>query len=67
MKTKSELRIAIIGGGIGGASAAVALKAKGIRADVYEQAPAFSRSRRWYWYSSTKCSTASKNGVYTKT
>lgn len=40
MKSKSELRIAIIGGGIGGSSAAVALKAKGIRADVYEQAPA---------------------------
>ncbi|MFE4810674.1 FAD-dependent oxidoreductase [Peribacillus simplex] len=39
MKSKSELRIAIIGGGIGGASAANALKAKGIRADVYEQAP----------------------------
>ena len=39
MKTKSEMRIAIIGGGIGGASAAVALKSKGIRADVYEQAP----------------------------
>lgn len=38
MKT-SELRIAIIGGGIGGSSAAVALKARGIRADVYEQAP----------------------------
>ncbi|SDH47968.1 salicylate hydroxylase [Planococcus glaciei] len=39
MKTKNDLRIAIIGGGIGGASAAVALNAKGIRADVYEQAP----------------------------
>ena len=38
---KKELRIAIIGGGIGGASAAVALNAKGIRADVYEQAPSF--------------------------
>ena len=38
---KKELRIAIIGGGIAGASAAVALNAKGIRADVYEQAPSF--------------------------
>lgn len=38
MKSKAEIRIAIIGGGIGGASTAVALKAKGIRADVYEQA-----------------------------
>jgi salicylate hydroxylase len=42
MKSKSELRIAIIGGGIGGSSAAVALKAKGIRADVYEQASVFA-------------------------
>ncbi|RHW39384.1 FAD-dependent monooxygenase [Lysinibacillus yapensis] len=38
MAAKS-LRVAIIGSGIAGASAAVALKAKGIRADVYEQAP----------------------------
>ncbi|MFS0780172.1 FAD-dependent oxidoreductase [Bacillus sp. 1P06AnD] len=41
MKSKSELRVAIIGGGIAGSSAAIALKSKGIRADVYEQAPAF--------------------------
>jgi salicylate hydroxylase len=41
MKSKSELRVAIIGGGIAGSSTAVALKSKGIRADVYEQAPAF--------------------------
>ncbi|MBM4764895.1 FAD-dependent monooxygenase [Bacillus sp. B15-48] len=34
-----SLRIAIIGAGIAGSSVAVALKAKGIRADVYEQAP----------------------------
>ena len=38
MKTFSELRVAIIGGGIGGASAAVALKKIGIKADLYEQA-----------------------------
>lgn len=37
--TKQDLRIAIIGGGIGGASVWNALNAKGIRADVYEQAP----------------------------
>lgn len=42
MKSINELRIAIIGGGIAGASTAVALKSKGIRADVYEQAPAFT-------------------------
>ncbi len=39
MKAKSELRVAIIGGGIGGAAAAVALSREGIRADLYEQAP----------------------------
>ena len=38
MKSFSELRVAIIGGGIGGASAAVALKKIGIKADLYEQA-----------------------------
>ena len=37
-----ELRIAIIGGGIAGASLANALNAKGIKYDVYEQAPEFS-------------------------
>jgi salicylate hydroxylase len=42
MKSKTELRVAIIGGGIAGSSTAVALKSKGIRADVYEQAPAFT-------------------------
>lgn len=40
MTEKREIRIAVIGGGIAGASLAVALKAKGIRADVYEQAEA---------------------------
>ncbi|MFC0560583.1 FAD-dependent oxidoreductase [Halalkalibacter alkalisediminis] len=39
MKSKSELRVAIIGGGIGGAATAVALQREGIRADIYEQAP----------------------------
>jgi salicylate hydroxylase len=38
MKPLSELKVAIIGGGIGGASAAVALKKIGINADLYEQA-----------------------------
>ncbi|MER2191716.1 MAG: NAD(P)/FAD-dependent oxidoreductase [Solibacillus sp.] len=38
MTEKKDLRIAVIGSGIAGASVAVALKAKGIRADVYEQA-----------------------------
>ena len=38
MKPFSELRVAIIGGGIAGASAAVALKKIGIKADLYEQA-----------------------------
>ncbi|WP_085993359.1 FAD-dependent oxidoreductase [Oceanobacillus senegalensis] len=39
-KQKSELRVAIIGAGIGGAAAAVALHRKGIKADLYEQATA---------------------------
>ncbi|HWL11736.1 MAG TPA: NAD(P)/FAD-dependent oxidoreductase [Ureibacillus sp.] len=39
MTTNKELRIAIIGAGIAGASVAVALNAKGISYDVYEQAP----------------------------
>ena len=38
-KKMTDNKVVIIGGGIGGAAAAVALKAKGIRADVYEQAP----------------------------
>jgi salicylate hydroxylase len=33
-------KIAIIGGGIGGLTAAVALARKGLAAEVYEQAPA---------------------------
>ena len=33
------LRIAIVGGGIGGLTLAVALRQRGIEADVYEQAP----------------------------
>ncbi len=40
MKSKSELRIAVIGGGIGGASTAVALRHAGFNVNVYEQAPA---------------------------
>lgn len=40
MKSKSELRVAIIGGGIGGAAAAVALRNIGIHAEMYEQASA---------------------------
>ncbi len=38
-KQRSDLRIAIIGGGIGGAASALALKKQGIRAEIYEQAP----------------------------
>jgi salicylate hydroxylase len=36
----SELRVAIIGAGIGGAAAAVALQRQGIHVDIYEQASA---------------------------
>ena len=37
-----KLRIAIIGGGIGGLTAAAALRARGFEIDVYERAGAFS-------------------------
>lgn len=40
MNMKSNLRIAILGAGIGGASAAVALRHAGFNVDVYEQAAA---------------------------
>ena len=42
MKSKSELRIAIIGSGIGGAATAVALRHAGFNVDVYEQAAAIT-------------------------
>ena len=36
-------RVAVIGGGIGGLSAAIALRRRGIDAQVYEQAPKLER------------------------
>jgi salicylate hydroxylase len=36
---KSDIHVAVVGGGIGGLFAANALRARGIRVDVYEQAP----------------------------
>ena len=36
---ESELRVAVIGGGIGGLSLGLALRERGIAADVFEQAP----------------------------
>ena len=38
-----KLRIAVIGAGLGGASAASLLHRAGFKVRVYEQAPAFSR------------------------
>jgi salicylate hydroxylase len=35
----NKLRIAIVGGGIGGLTLALALRQRGLEADVYEQAP----------------------------
>ena len=35
----SQLRVAIIGAGIGGLSLGLALQERGIQADVFEQAP----------------------------
>src|SRR5713101_4934980 len=37
--TGGQLRIAVIGGGIGGLTAALALRRAGFAVDVYEQAP----------------------------
>jgi len=37
--TKSDFRVAIVGGGIGGLTLAIALRQRGLAADVYEQAP----------------------------
>lgn len=42
MKNLKDLRIAIVGGGIAGASMAVALESKGINYTIYEQAPQLS-------------------------
>ncbi|MEH6994070.1 NAD(P)/FAD-dependent oxidoreductase [Neobacillus drentensis] len=42
MNSKSNLRIAILGGGIGGASTAVALRHAGFNVNVYEQAAAIT-------------------------
>ena len=36
---KSDFRVAIVGGGIGGLTLAIALRQRGLAADVYEQAP----------------------------
>src|SRR3954451_4518351 len=35
----ADLRVAIVGGGIGGLSLGLALRERGVTADVYEQAP----------------------------
>ncbi|WHZ04296.1 NAD(P)/FAD-dependent oxidoreductase [Neobacillus sp. YX16] len=42
MNSKSNLRIAILGGGIGGASTAVALRHAGFNVNIYEQAAAIT-------------------------
>src|SRR3954466_3543395 len=40
--TQRVLRIAVIGGGIGGLTAALSLRQAGFEVDVYEQAPALT-------------------------
>ncbi|ARK28853.1 hypothetical protein [Halalkalibacter krulwichiae] len=65
MKSKSELRVAIIGGRIGGAAAAVALQRGGIRAEIFEQAPVIKeRGRCWCWNASSICPLFKKWGIY---
>jgi salicylate hydroxylase len=45
----SDLRVAVIGAGIGGLSFGLALRERGVAADVFEQAPAAVRPLlRWY-------------------
>lgn len=41
-------KIAIVGGGIGGLTAAVALARSGLAAEIYEQAPALERPCHLY-------------------
>jgi salicylate hydroxylase/6-hydroxynicotinate 3-monooxygenase len=43
MRKRRDLRIAIVGAGIGGLAAAAALRSVGIEAEVYEQAEKFAR------------------------
>ena len=43
MRQRRDLRIAIIGAGIGGLAAAAALRRVGIEAEIYEQAEKFAR------------------------
>src|SRR5258705_10851783 len=40
--SRRPLRIAIVGGGIGGLTAALSLRQAGFEADIYEQAPALT-------------------------
>src|SRR5262247_3092191 len=40
--TKSPLRVAVVGGGIGGAAAAAVLVQRGVDVGLYEQAPALT-------------------------
>src|SRR5690606_13260630 len=40
-KLKSDTRVAVVGGGLGGLAAARLLQKNGINAQVYEQAPSF--------------------------
>ena len=43
MHASKQLRIAIIGAGLGGATCAILFERSGFHTDVYEQAPAFTR------------------------
>src|SRR5712671_5894008 len=44
--TNTSLRIAVVGGGIGGLTAALSLRQAGLEVDVYEQAPALTHTGR---------------------
>ena len=48
------IRVSIVGAGIGGLTAALALQRAGIKVDVYEQTPALGRGGCWS-YDYTQC------------
>ncbi len=64
MKNRSteSLRVAVVGGGIGGLSAAHALRRRGMDVTVYEQAKSAGRSRRRRFHLSQQLASARTHG-----
>jgi thioredoxin reductase len=59
------MKVLVIGGGIGGLAAAVALRRKGFVADVYEAAPELRPVGKGIWVptNAIRCSTGSASGT----